>query len=500
MRNGQPCKKRTYHVVSRMGGEHDLGVFNNSVDAVECALLERYFTCKVGEEFLPPLQTRRKDWERPHLRAFLQGVVSEVKPGATPICCREVVNCYRGAKRRVYESALRSLQMKSINRKDAHLRPFTKFEKQCLLKAPRIINPRSPRYNLMLGKYLKKAEKAYFKAINKVWDSWTDHTVIKGLDVRGSAEVLRGKWDRFRDPVAVGLDASKFDMHVSVEALKYEHEFYNDVFESPELAKLLSWQLINRGKAYCDDGEVSFVTPGTRASGDLNTSLGNCLIMCSLIWAMCKKLGIVAELANNGDDCVLIFEEEHLETVLTEVPGFFHTYGFRMTVEEPVKVFEQIEFCQSSPVELVGGWTMVRNPRTCLKKDPMCLVPVQNEKVWKKWLGAVGECGVALVPGCPVLQSFYRCFERSGARAGAKFKQRIFNNTSMEERTIRGPLGSSEITPTARASFAAAFDISPQQQLDLEKFFDSQEILGFDSLLSQEGIVEVFTLPMLRHL
>lgn len=499
-RNGQAIKERTYHVVSRMGCTHDLGVFNNSVDSVERALLERYFLVKVGDEYLPPLKTVRRDWEAEHLREFRRHVVREVKSRATIVTLRDVVECYSGAKRKLYENALRSLQRINLHRKDAKLRPFTKFEKQCLLKAARIINPRSPRYNLTLGKYLKKAEKLYFAAINEAWGSVTNHTVIKGMNVFESASVLRAKWCRFRNPVGLGLDATKFDMHVSVEALRYEHSHYNGVFCVDELRRLLTWQLHNGGTAHCPDGEVEFTMPGTRASGDLNTSLGNCILMCALLWALCKLLGVTAELANNGDDCVLILESSDLAVVLAAVPGFFRRYGFRMTVEEPVYEFEQIEFCQSRPVDLPGGWCMVRNVRTCLKKDPICLVPVQNDKVWRKWLGAVGECGLASVPGCPVLQSFYSAFVRSGARAGGRFKSAIFRNTGTMERQSGLVARVEEITPEARASFAAAFGITPDYQIALEEYYDGFQIEGMNSFDVQEGIVELSPPAFIRHL
>ncbi len=481
-----------------MGDNHDLGVFNNGVTSVERAMVERYFLCKVGDQFEPPLAPDEGAYDHPFLREFRQSVVASVKPDAAPISLREVVECYSGPKRRVYEAALRSLYRKRLNRKDADLRPFTKFEKQSLLKAPRIINPRSPRYNLVLGKYLKKAEKLYFKAINQVWGGHTSHTVIKGLNTFDAACVMRAKWQRFKNPVALGLDATKFDMHVSVLALMFEHAFYNDVFSSAELCKLLSWQLDNRGVAYCDDGEVQFRMPGTRSSGDLNTSLGNCILMCALIWAMCKELGVDAELANNGDDCVLMFEQEHLQTLLDYIPEWFRKVGFRMTVEEPVTVFEQLEFCQSHPVLLAGGWCMVRNVRTCLRKDPMCLVPLPNERALRKWLGAVGLCGASSVPGCPVLQEFYRAFERNGVETTRRHMAHIFRNTGVLER-MDGVSEPNHITPEARMSFFRAFGITPDYQIALEDYY-SKFTVGALSREMRSGLVENQPPAFLRHL
>lgn len=495
--NGQPAKKRTYHVVAGMGHNHKLGVFNNNIASVERALLERYFFCSVDGAFLPPLSVHPREYRTAELCEFRERVVRAVRPLATVLTLIQVRDCYTGAKWRLYNNAYRSLLRSAVNRGDATLRPFTKFEKQALLKACRIINPRSPRYNLALGKYLKKAEKVFFHAINEAWGSVTDHTVIKGMNVKQVASVFREKWVRFSNPVAVGLDATKFDMHVSVPALKYEHSFYNQVFESEELAELLSWQLDNRGTAYCQDGMVKFKMPGTRSSGDLNTSLGNCVIMCALIWSLCRELGIEAELANNGDDCVLIMEREDLERFQEAVVPWFERKGFRMAVEEPVDVFEKIEFCQSHPVWDGEGWTMVRNLFACLEKDPMCLIPIQNEKVWRKWLGAVGDCGRALVPGIPILSAFYQVFERSGTRATARFKQHIFKNTSMLERT--GGLNQTDrpVSDKARASFYRAFGVTPDYQIAYEKYYANLSINSVDPKNRAEGVVELSPLPFI---
>lgn len=495
--DGQPVKQRKYHVVTCMGDNHELGVYNNSVRSVERALLERYALCEVEKGvYLPALPTTYKAWGAAGLLRFRERVVSEVRQTATVLTLREVVKCYTGAKRRVYENALRSLMRTHLNKSDAKLKPFTKFEKQDLSKAPRIINPRSPRYNLVLGKYLKKAEKSYFQAINSAWGGHTAHTVIKGLNQKDSATVLRDKWRRFVNPVAVGLDAKKYDMHVRIPGLEYEHSFYTRVFRTQELTELLSCQLQNYGTAYCPDGKVTFEVDGTRCSGDLNTALGNCIIMCSLIWYLCDKLGVQAELANNGDDCVLFLEEEDLERTICVLPSYFEKYGFRMTVEEPVYDFEKVEFCQSQPVKLSSGWCMVRNVRTCLKKDPMCLMPIQNDRVWRKWLGAVGECGLASVPGCPVLQSFYRAFLRSGKVASRRFKQHIFRNTGVLERAFEG---NSIITDDARASFYAAFGVTPDYQLALEHYYDNMSILSWDGEV-KSGVVENTPPAFLRYL
>jgi hypothetical protein len=409
---------------------------------------------------------------------------------------RQVVDRYTGSKKRVYEEALLSLQRKPLGKDDARLKMFVKFEKQNLDKAPRGINPRDPRYNLELGRYLKHAEKSYFKAINEAFGGHTDHTVIKGLNADESARVLKQKWDRFNEPVAVGLDAAKFDAHVSVDALKFEHSFYTGVYPGDrKLQKLLSWQLVNEGVAYADDGTVKFKIKGTRSSGDLNTSLGNCNIMCGCVYAYAKDRCVEVELANNGDDCVVFMERANLTKFLEGLEGWFRHRGFVMVAEEPVFAFEQVEFCQTKPVQLTTGWRMVRNHVAVLKKDPICLIAVQNDNVFRKWLDAVGDCGTTLNLGVPVQHAFYEAYKRHGVKCSEGMKEKIYQNTSMRTRLSELRGSSHKISPEARVSYYYAFGILPDHQVEIESFYQNAVIAPWsgdaverEHLLNEPGI------------
>lgn len=470
-RNGLSHKARRLTVLNGFGPSHSLGVYNNSVDTIERAFAERYFLCKQADGFRPAFVVSPSQFRSRWFRAFKDAVMA-CMPRLPVLSLDEVVKSYHGPKRRVYENAVRSFVTRELDETDARLTAFVKFEKQDLTKAPRIINPRNPRYNVKLAKFLKHAEHHYFKAINKAFGARTPATVIKGYNADRSASILRAKWETFRDPVAVGLDASKFDMHVSVAALKYEHTFYKSLFpRSRLLRRLLGWQLHNRGHAYALDGTVKFDMEGTRCSGDLNTSLGNCILMCAMIWAYAKHCAIDVELANNGDDCVVFMESGDAERFRAGVPGYFRRCGFAMTVEDTVSEFEQLEFCQTHPVQLSTGWRMVRNLKACLEKDVMCLIPIPNQKVYDRWLWAVGECGLSLCTGVPVLEAFYRMFKRHGRPCSEKFTQEVFRNRSQLQ--LGKGLSKAEITATARVSFYYAFGVTPDVQLAMEKRLDS---------------------------
>jgi len=475
--NGLTARERTFIAVRNLGPTHNLGVFNSNIACVERALMERYFMCKVGGEFLPALRVRPRTYVRNKwLQRIRDEVVLECR-GAPVVTVDRVVNSYTGSKRALYERAAISLSVVPFSARDARLTAFVKYEKQDLSKAPRIINPRSPRFNLVLGQRLKFLEKKIYMAINDAYGSVTTNTVIKGLNVYDVGRVLRDKWERFRDPVALGLDATKFDMHTSVEALRYEWSYYYGIFPfDATLREIGPMQLSNAGTAYCADGKVKFRMQGTRCSGDVNTSLGNCIIMCSLIYARARELGVVVELANNGDDCVVIMERADLVRFQRKLEPWFARYGYRMTSEEPVDTFERIEFCQSRPVQTTSGWCMVRNIAACFTKDPMCLVPIQTVNVLRKWLAAVGDCGMAITRGVPVMHAWYSVFRRHGTQYSQGFLSTIIKNTGVLERMRAVSHGTNSITAHARASFYFAFGINPDEQIALEAWFQRTTI------------------------
>jgi len=487
-RNGLSCKTREFTVLTGLGPDHNLGVYNNSVDTIERAFAERYFLCKDGEGFRPAFEVGPSSYRTPEFSAFRERVMA-CMPNLPVLTSQQVVDSYHGPKRRVYQDALYSLEKDELTEIDSHLSAFVKFEKQDVEKAPRVINPRSPRYNLRLGKYLKHAEHRFFRAINKAFGAHTYATVVKGLNADDAARVLVDKWERFSRPVAIGLDASKFDMHVSVPALRYEHSFYEALFPgNKELRWLLKMQLRNKGLARAMDGTVKFSMEGTRCSGDLNTSLGNCLIMCALVWAYAQERGVELELANNGDDCVVFMEECDEMRFKAGLSEWFVSKGFAMTVEPTVDELEQVEFCQSKPVQLSTGWRMVRNVGACLNKDPMCLLSIPNDKVYRKWLAAIGMCGSRLTAGVPVLSEFYDVFSRAGTSCSDGMLQEVFKNRSQLH--LAQGLSAGSVDARSRVSFYYAFGILPDHQVAMERFYHQASVGPMDTtVIDREWLV-----------
>lgn len=332
---------------------------------------------------------------------------------------------------------------------------------------PRAIQPRSPRYLVESGRYIKPIEKKIYKTINIMFDSVT---IFKGLNAETRGHHISSHWNSFIDPVAVGLDAKRFDQHVSPAMLEWEHSIYKLFYPGDKhFAKIMKWQVKNTGVARCAEGKARYTVDGCRMSGDMNTALGNCLIMSSMVYAYARKCGIRIKLANDGDDCVVFMERKDLNVFSDNLHNFFSSLGFSMTVEDPVYILEDIEFCQSHPIFDGEKYIMVRDPRRAISKDCVAIKPLDNDKIMKMWCSAVGQGGMSLTGGIPVWQDFYA--RLVSIIDGAKPLDDITLNTGMKLMAKGMYRNYKEVDPKTRLSFYLAFKVSPQEQLAREDFY-----------------------------
>lgn len=474
-----PPSERTLYSITELSGTLPLCVNNADITTLECALLERMYYCKVAGVFVePPPVTTGIYTER--LADFSKSLLAYL-PCMSPISLDSVVEMYTGYKRIRYGQALDKFLRRGLTRKDGYLKCFVKNGKDKRSSTPRHIQPRDPVYNLQLAAYIKPAEHRVYRAIDRVYGDGP--TVMKGYNVDQVGGIIRGKWRSFARPVAIGLDAVKFDVHVSVEALEWEHSIYNRIYHCKTLQELLKWQVDNIGFGWCKDGSLKYKKRGGRASGDMNTASGNCLIMCGLVHAYAKSKNIPIKLVNNGDDCVVFMEDKHRSTFMKGLDAWFLTMGFRMTAETPVYNLCEIEFCQMHPIELSDGkCRMVRNIPVALRKDSLCTVNLPNVKALQGWMTAVGTGGLALTGGIPVMQNLYRKFIQLGKGRHTKVGDQINKHSGLHLMSYgmkeRFTTPSSEV----RLQVFIAWGITPDEQLALEKYIDSYELVGFSGV------------------
>jgi hypothetical protein len=452
--------------VSGVAPQSGLYVNNPDINTLESALLARMFYHEVNGEMVTPISPENQIFRRElnYFRSFVARFKS------TPVSLNEVVEMYKGPKRTVYSNALESLNQRPLQRKDAVSKAFVKCEKVKKDKAPRCIQPRDARYNLVLGSYIKIVEKRIYKNIDKIYKS---PTVMKGYNVYEIGSIIHSKWTKYMAPCAIGLDATKFDMHVSAQALGWEHSIYLKIFgNDPKLKQLLEWQMYNRGVGYCKDGKLKYTVTGKRFSGDMNTGLGNVIIMTAIVHCYMKTKNYTFDLVNNGDDCVVIMEKKYENDFRASLAGFFSRFGFMLTTEPTVYNIEQIEFCQMHPICTVNGWVMVRNIPTALIKDTQSVLPLNTAKAFKVWLANVGDCGMTLCAGVPILQAFYNMYRRLGTKLGKMRNSKGFQTGihllmhGIDKQSLEF-----EITQESRVAVWLAWGISPDVQIELEQFY-----------------------------
>lgn len=443
---------------------------NNSVPNILRGLGERLMMVPLPDGgFAPPPAPTVFD-----LGDYRKLLLRKMPKHLPPISRDEFVALYDGAKRKRYEAAARSLVDRELESRDWEIQVFIKDE-ICTSwtkndPAPRLISPRSPEYCLEVGRYIKPIEHLLYKAVARVWG---ETTIAKGLNFNQRGELIHEKWNSFNSPVAVGLDASRFDQHVSVDALQWEHSVYLGCYprHADKLRFLLSKQLVNTGRTVVDDCLITYRKEGARMSGDMNTALGNCLIMTGLVWEYARQKGIQLKLINDGDDCVVFMEKSDLAHFSDGLKEWFVARGFNMKVEAPAYEIEAIEFCQCHPVWNGESYSMCRNIHKALFTDVVHVGRTPEEIASIRQ--SVAECGLVWSRGFPVFPAFYK-----GLRTGARSV--VLRNSGTYWNSKGCVKGTDMVTPEARLSFARAFGIDPHEQVAIELMYSKLPSCQFE--------------------
>ncbi len=397
----------------------------------------------------------------------------------SPVTHSQFVDYYKGPRRVLYQRAVDDLALSGVRPRDAMLKTFVKAEKLNFdLKpdpVPRVIQPRDPRYNVEVGCYLRPLEPKLYDAIDGLFRS---PTIMSHYNAYRTATILKEKFDKFADPVCIGLDASRFDQHVSQQALEFEHGLYDLIYRSKKLRWLLGMQIHNRGIARASDGWFRYEKVGSRMSGDMNTSMGTKLLMCLMAKSYIDSKDFKLEFANNGDDCLLFTERKNLKH-LHDLQEYFKAFGFNIVCEEPVFEFEQVEFCQTKPVCCNGRWRMVRNVKTCLTKDVTSLNLGHDVKQYRYLLRDIGNCGLATAADVPVLGAFYRMLYRFGEEGKtSRWEHAEYNYYYRSSQNAFCPHDAPD--DYGRYSFWKTTGMTPDAQISIEQYFDSS-IWGADN-------------------
>lgn len=447
-----------------------LWTHDNNVGNVVHSVYERVKGRVVNGVWEPTLLPTAGAFTTNSLLRFRNRVVRRLPALTLPISIDQFVDHYRGLKRARYEGAATRVRARGVRRSDSYPSVFLKAEKWAEEKAGRLISARSPEYNICVGRYLLPLERMMYEAMDAACGA---PTIMKCQTPEQRAAVVKQHWEAFVDPVAVGQDFSKFDQHISRQALQYEHAFYNAAFcNDPELQKLLSWQLDTKCFANVKDGKVKYDVDGGRMSGDMNTAMGNCIISTALVFAYAYERGITIRAIVDGDDSVAFMERTDLEEYMEGIEQWMEQKGFRLTLETPVFSISEVEFCQCRYVA-ADPPTMVRNPVKAITQDHAWIV--DQSITHAEVLAATGLGGLSLYGNMPVLGAYYDMLARTTA-----ISQRTLERLSFRDSWLRdAQLGKGGfVVPDERTRFAfwESWGISPGEQRALEERFANMDL------------------------
>jgi len=446
------------------------GLWNPGVHAVcphneLAALLTRVLAPLPPQVFSPLGPGVRRVWARLTVLGGLYG-------GET-WSYSQTAQSYSGRLGRRYCEAERSLRVDGALRKeDWYLRPFLKAEKvNGVIKRtkPRLIFPRSPRYNLMLASRLKPFEHWLWSRLVARWVTrgGVGRVVAKGLNPVQRANLIVRKMANLDDCTVMEVDGRAFEAHVGPYSLASEHKVYQSAFPGDgRLDWLLRRQRTLEGTLPCG---ARFSRPGARASGDYNTGLGNSLVMLAAVCGVLLGYGIPFDVLVDGDNALLFLRARDLGRVVSSLSSrVLKESGQELTLERPTTVLEEIRFGRSAPVRVGGGYRMVRDWRAVLSGALSSHRWLTEPRFVPEWVRGVAACELSLARGLPIVQAWALSLQAVwGGPEGVRehpHTDLIFKGAwfAKSEEAL-------EVSWETRESYSRAFGVSPEEQLAMEE-------------------------------
>lgn len=378
---------------------------------------------------------------------------------------------YTGRRRSRYTKAAESLELRPLSQADANIQAFVKVEKldptakRC--PDPRMIQYRNARYGIELGTYLRPMEHQIYRLKSKRGL----RVIGKGLTLNERATLLKEKMDVFNSPLVLSIDASRFDKHVGVEHLRLEHSVYRHMNSDPHLRELLKQQLNN----LCfTRGGCVYRCVGGRMSGDMNTAVGNCLLMYCMAMTATARLNVDAELLVDGDDTLIICDvsdEGRLDGLTQE----FLQYGMEIKLENRAVEMEQVTWCQSKPIYDGSSWRFIRDPRKVLSTYCAGGALWNDLNVRKDVYYSMGYALLAQNYGIPIMQEFALKLMSSGGKICKEFyNSELWLRTLIESKEHK--VAPERVNPTTRLSFQEAWGFDPTEQMWVEQAIAEWEL------------------------
>jgi len=379
-----------------------------------------------------------------------------------------VVNHRTAMKRMRFGRGMEIYLRRGVLEKDSFITEMQKLEFYDVTKIPekedRGIQYRSPIYNAALARHLHNVEIAIYRHLQNV-----DGTpvIAKGYSPLERGLILDAMAARFKNPMFVLADHSRFDAHVNSALLEEEHRIYLRMRGwNQELRTLLSWQKKSKGVSM---GGIRYHVTAKRMSGDLNTALGNSVLNWGILQSFVDLHRLDASIFLDGDDSVMVLERCELPDLVG------HCAKFGMTTEViVVHDIHEAEFCQSRIVYTKMGPVMVRNPWKTLDVLTKCPRKVEPEWRAKGVLAATALGELMQAPGIPVISVAAAAMARYAGETPifitpdewGRFD--VYRTTALVE----------QVDDTARLEMELAWGMTISEQLALEAYYRQFDRVG----------------------
>jgi len=402
-----------------------------------------------------------------------------------PIGFREVINCYRSAKKKKYEKALRMIYSGVYDDQIRATQVFVKNQKELVepfgkVRKPRGIYATSPVLCLLMARFIKPLEEQLIQLIGidpiegiligEPTRQVGGRLFTKGLTLREQAIALREDWESYGVPVVIPMDGDKFEGHQSNAMMDETWLFYNRV--SHWIYRTLQ-KYCRYAHLYSDTGLVATLE-GKLLSGKRDTSVQGCLHTLTYLFIMYvvyMKMDVRFKI--NGDDSNVTTDIKELKTgwqeCIVELGG---RLGQVFSVSEPVRHFEQLDYCQTRPI-YVNGWVMCGIPSKVLCTSTV-VDKAMKVKSMRDYIYSYGLAELISYNGAPIITAHAKALmSLSKGRLNTNyFDDWLYEELKLElkGKTFRN-IQPMVISAKARETFARAFDISVERQLFIEHYF-----------------------------
>lgn len=400
---------------------------------------------------------------------------------ASPCRLEEVYSGYSGLKRARYERAHAQILQQGgwIYPDQAKIKMFVKMEGYKIkTEKPfpdcRAIQFRSFEYTLSLASKIRPAEHKMYM-LEDVPGFPQGRMFAKNMNPQEKANAIVEMVTSLPGARMVCCDLSRYDAHLQTPILEnVEHVAWNTAVGDPDLARLLKMQLNNKGSAAVDGGKVRYKVKGERMSGDANTAGGNCIITATALTGFFNTRRRAFKILVDGDDSVVVYMGP--EVSLEELDGYFRRIGMVIGIDCRPTCIEEVDFCQSRPIQIDGVWTMIRDPMKVLTKVGMTHRK-DSVQAYKKRLLTIATCEGFLARGVPILQAYTRSLINNCVRQMSKRQlKRGFMKGEVLSYRMQHLIGTPtsyddvSVSNSTRRSFERAFGITVAEQVLCENY------------------------------